>query len=83
MNFAKELTHPEYGQLIVMLDENDESGCPVVSVFCKPEGLGVCKGSLVFNDSDAGAEQAQKVIEEMTLETAASLVKTAFDMSDE
>ena len=82
-NFAKELTHPEYGQLIAMLDVHDENDCPVVRIYCKPEGLGVCKGALIFNNSEEGAAQAQKTLEEMTAETAGSIVKTAFDISEE
>ena len=79
--FAK-LYGPDDRQILVLLGTNDE-GNPSVGFLIQPEGLGVCRAELSWDDSDEGwdkAEEAFALIDEakaeaMTAETRAAAEK--------
>jgi len=74
MMFAK-LYEPTPGnQVLVTLTRGDDG--PMLSIFCEPEGLGVCSSNLYWNDNDDGWDKAEKALAEMTEETAVSLTTT-------
>jgi hypothetical protein len=73
--FAKLYETPEHGQILVMLDSNDE-GEPVIKYCCKPEGLGVCYAlSPPFENSDQGWGIAEQVFAEETKESTIELIE--------
>lgn len=51
--FAKLFNTKEHGQIVVIMQANDEDN-PEVRLFFKPEGLGICSVAPSFDDSDAG-----------------------------
>lgn len=60
-NFAKLFDDEEYGQILVMIDENDD-GDPCVKFMAQPPGLGVCAATVSFHkqgDAQAAFERVQ------------------------
>lgn len=62
MTFAKLFDRPGYGQVLVVLDANNETGKPELRWSARPPELGVCTMSLGFPDSDAGWDAAEDAL---------------------
>ncbi len=78
-NFAKLFDSAKYGQLVLMLDTDDD-GEPKISVYAKPPELGVCNAGLTFA-GESGEENAQAVFCAMELEDAEKLAGAIFEMA--
>lgn len=72
-DFAKLFNTKEHGQIVVIMQSNDEDK-PEVRYFFKPEGLGVCSTALAFNDSDAGWDECEQFFDSIDEEQAIKLV---------
>lgn len=72
-DFAKLFNAKEHGQIVVIIQSNDEDK-PEVRFFFKPEGLGVCSTALVFDDSDAGWDECEQFFDSIDEEQAIKLV---------
>lgn len=72
-DFAKLFNTKEHGQIVVIMQTNDEDK-PEVRFFFVPEGLGVCSFASSFNNSDAGWEACEKFFDSIDEEQAAKLV---------
>jgi len=76
--FAKLYETEEHGQILVMLDSNDENGRPQVKVYFEPDNLGVCSVGLNYNSDITEDEQwsaAEKSFNNFTEEFASGIVK--------
>lgn len=73
-NFAKIFQVSPYGQILVLLDENDE-GEPALKVSVKPEGWGVCSTQISFPDTDEGWENAETAFKRSDEAFAANIAK--------
>ncbi|MBX9348786.1 hypothetical protein K5M36_16990 [Chromobacterium vaccinii] len=78
--FAKLYETTEYGQVLVMLDQNDD-GNPAISFHAKPEDLGVCSTSLAFPDTEDGWDKAEAVFESIDEDVAKKGVADIFRLS--
>lgn len=68
-DFVKVFNDPDFGQVAVMLDTNDE-GQPSLFIIGKPQGFGLCKAGLSYEDSIEGEEKAEAAFEQITEEIA-------------
>jgi len=59
-NFAKLFEDEKYGQILVMLDTNDD-GDPCVKFMAQPPGLGICATSLSFSEEEHAHEAFERV----------------------
>lgn len=75
--FAK-LFGSDEDQILVVLD-SDEDGNPAVIFSSKPKGLGVCRASVSFDDSDEGWRKAEIVFGNANEENARSFVQKMHD----
>jgi len=72
--FAKLYNDTEHGQILVMLDTNEDDE-PVIKYFCQPEGLGVCCAqSPVLPNSEEGWCIAEQIFAEETEKSAVDLI---------
>jgi len=79
-NFAKLFDHPEYGQILVMIDQ-DKDG-PVVKFCTYPRTLrhGMCYIVASFGGDPSDAwESARKTIEAVDVDRAGVVVAPLFD----
>lgn len=65
-------------QICVMLDVNDD-GAPSVFLYFTPNGLGVCRMSLSFTDSDEGWDKADHAFASIDKDKAESMVGETLD----
>lgn len=65
--FAKLFEDQKYGQIVVLLDQDDE-GDACIKFIAMPPGLGLCTTSLGFKDE----ELARSVFDQVTQENAAA-----------
>jgi hypothetical protein len=73
--FAKLYETPEHGQILVMIDSNEE-GEPYIKYSCQPEGLGICSAqSPPFENSANGWFIAEQVLIDETMRTATEMVE--------
>lgn len=77
-DFAKMFRSEKYGQLVILLDRNDD-GDPSVRVhFQHPNPtFGVCSVGPHWDDDDAGWHLAEKAFERLSLEIAEGLIEIA------
>ena len=78
--FAKLYETEKHGQILVMLDSNEDSGRPQIKVYFEPEGAGVCSVGLNFKTDISESDQwvaADKSLANFTEEFAAGLVEKA------
>lgn len=80
MTFAKLFDRPEYGQVLVVLDANDESGEPELQWSVSPPGLGVCTVRLGFADSDEGWDAAEDALAKADETAADRMAQGIFSM---
>ena len=79
MNKFAKLFETDVGQILVLLEENNE-GCPEIKILFKPDGLGVCKITLYgFKDSDDSWESAEKGFDNTSEEIAYNVVKKTLE----
>lgn len=74
--FAK-LFGPDDDQVLVTLDSDDKTNKPTIKVSFVPKDIpqaGVCALRITFPDSPNGWKQAEQTLEEITEETARSVV---------
>lgn len=72
--FAKLYETQEHGQILVMLDANEE-GEPVIKYCCQPEGLGLCHvQSPPFENSENGWFIAEQTFKDETKKSAVEMV---------
>ncbi len=69
--FAKTFNDTPYGQILVMVDAND-NGDPAVrfSIDGSPFGMGICSTQVSFPDNDKGGPDARKFFEKVDQERA-------------
>ena len=77
-NFAKLFEDEKYGQILVMLDTN-ENGEPCVKIMAQPPGLGVCAFALSFKDE----EDAQDTFDHIEIEHAIAGVADLWQFGSE
>lgn len=58
--FAKLFQLADYGQVLVKRDSNDE-GRPEVRTYFHPDNYGICSFAISFDDTESGAEAADRV----------------------
>lgn len=58
--FAKLFEDEKYGQIVVLLDTDDE-GDPCVRFMTQPSGLGVCAAGISFHEHDDAQATFDKV----------------------
>ena len=61
--FAKLFEISETGQVLIMLDRDNETQKPKVSVFTNPPELGVCNIAYSFSDTDEGWDNAENFLD--------------------
>lgn len=71
MSFAKLFDTPRFGQVLALLD-TDDNGRPALHWYVKPIDLGVCRIALGFNDSDTGWDAAEKALAKADIDAANS-----------
>jgi len=74
--FAKLFEDEKYGQIVVLLDQDDE-GEPCVKFMGQPPGLGICVFSLGFGTVDQAREVFGGVTHEQATAGVASMWKFA------
>lgn len=74
--FAKLYEYEDIGQVLVMLDTNDD-GDPSLNVYFNPEDMGVCCLAASFEDSEKGWEAAEHRFETYTSDMAHEIAKNA------
>jgi len=75
--FAKIFDSEKYGQIVAMVGvEEDEN--PSVRFYAKPESMGVCMNSHVFQDTDEGYTDRDKLFESVDLARAEEAVSPIF-----
>ena len=52
--FAKLFDTPDYGQLLLKIDQADDEADVEVRLYAQPPGLGVCSFSCGFSDDESG-----------------------------
>jgi len=52
----------EFGQVLAVLQRDDEEGKPELRVFLQPPGLGVCSLKFGFKDTDEGWNKAEEAL---------------------
>ena len=57
--FARLHETEEFGQVLAVLQRDDDEGKPELRVFIQPPGLGVCSLKFGFEDSDEGWDKAE------------------------
>lgn len=72
--FAKVYESAMYGQMLVLLDVDDD-GEPCVKFMGKPPGLNVCVVAISFSDEQDAQECFDNVAEEQVASAVASLWK--------
>lgn len=80
MSFAKLFERPYYGQVLVVLDADVESGRPELRWSVSPPELGVCSLALGFADSDAGWDDAEAALAKADETTADDIARQIFSM---
>ena len=78
MAFAKLYETKELGQILVKLDQNEES-LPEIRYFFEPENLGVCSMAISFKDSETAWDNAEKVFDLMNEGKAIEAVRKVLD----
>ncbi len=78
--FAKLFECPENGQILVMLDTNDDDQY-VIKLYGQPKNLGVSSTKLTF-DEDAPDEQVQEFFDEIDLKFAQIATKDMFKLGN-
>lgn len=73
--FAKLYETEKYGQIVVILQSDDE-GDPEIRFFCQPPELGVCSVAFSFEDWDT----AEEVFDEVGQEQAEVAAKQMSDL---
>lgn len=76
--FAKLYETKEYGQVLVKIDRGDD-GDPEVRTYFQPVSLGVCSLAITFDDTDGGWGRAEKMFDNMTEESAKSMIRDVVD----
>lgn len=74
--FAK-LFGPNDDQVLVTLDSDDKTKKPTIRISFVPKDIpqaGICSSGLSFSDSPKGWKQAEQILEEITEESARSIV---------
>lgn len=77
--FAK-LFGPNDDQVLVTLDSDDKTKKPTIRISFVPKDIpqaGICALGLTFSDSPEGWERAEQILEEITEESARSVVAAA------
>lgn len=77
--FAK-LFGPNDDQVLVTLDSDDETKKPTIKVSFVPKDIpqsGICVLGISFSDSPKGWKRAEQILEEITEESARSIVAAA------
>jgi hypothetical protein len=77
--FAK-LFGPDDDQVLVTLDSDDKTKKPTIRISFVPKDIpqaGICSSGLSFSDSPEGWERAEQILEEITEESARSVVAAA------
>lgn len=72
-DFAKLFNTKEHGQIVVIMQANDEDK-PEVRFFFKPEDLGVCSVAPSFDDSDVGWDACEQFFDSINEEQAIKLI---------
>lgn len=80
-DFCKVLNHDKYGQVLIVLDTDDESR-PSVKFSMAPEGLGVCSVTSSFRDSDVGWDMAEEAFGNSDMDMALKALAPVVDMAD-
>lgn len=73
MKFAKIYDNKRYGQIVIMMKQND-GGAPEIRFFFQPEGYGVCDFSIGFNDESADEHKFAKAFAEMNPKIAVEII---------
>lgn len=74
-DFAKMFRSEKYGQLVVLLDRNDDGDPSVRTYFQHPNPtFGVCSIAPSWHDSEAGWNLAEERFDKMSLEMAEELI---------
>lgn len=74
--FAK-LFETDIGQILVKVDDGDSG--PEVRFYFTHDGFGVCCTALEFSDNDEGKEEARKVFNETSVDSAIDIAKEAIN----
>lgn len=81
MAFARLYETKELGQILVKLDQNEES-LPEIRYFFEPENLGVCSMAISFKDSETAWDNAERVFDLMNEDKAIEAVSKVLDGMD-
>lgn len=77
-DFAKIYDTSEFGQILVKLDTNSETGFSEIRFYFKQEGFGVCSITINYvDDNEETITGSQKTFNNTTLTQALSLVREA------
>lgn len=77
-DFAKIFKDEKYGQVVVFCEENDDEQ-PVINIYFKPEGLGICKVGMNFTDDDDGYDKRDEAFLKITETEAVGAAKGIMD----
>jgi len=75
--FAKLYETEQHGQILVVIDTNDD-GSPSVTISVEPEGMGVCSLGPSWKDTDVGWSSAEKLFNDMTEDMAITFADEIF-----
>lgn len=77
-DFAKLFKHPEFGQIVAMMDTTEDTGesYPCIVIHFQPTSNEICKIVIGFNDEKTGRETQQKAFKAMEEEQVVGLVSS-------
>jgi hypothetical protein len=74
--FAKLFDSPRYGQILVVISENDEGGLSLIHTFQVPD-VGLCCLGMDFPPTEKGRGDAETAFDVLTLETLEEYIDTS------
>jgi hypothetical protein len=79
MSFAKTFETAKHGQILLVIQSNDETGNPQIQWSVEPPELGVCTMRIDLENSQQGWNAADKYLADATTEHAYEVAEEMFD----